>query len=227
MYIADLSPLRYSRGPLDSNTWSVPLRAVGWLAAPHPFPGGVVPSGFLDKFESLVNQTNGHFSQYTFRGAHDCDWCEPAVSIDRSWINVLVPGDGEIFGVTASLLHYVTAHGYRPPSAFVSSAMACPPCTAPEYLEALRVANGGTAAPLETGEQCSLRWKLEGAAILRWREVFKIPIESATREEALGAALSAWPEKARVDEDGNVVLGSGVRVLFDNAGRFLKFSDSE
>jgi hypothetical protein len=40
MYFEDLSLCRYHSGPLDADSWRVPLRAVGWLEAGHAFIRG-------------------------------------------------------------------------------------------------------------------------------------------------------------------------------------------
>ncbi|MBW3596996.1 MAG: hypothetical protein KY475_06945 [Planctomycetes bacterium] len=71
MHIPDLQLCRYHNGPLDADSWAVPLRAVGWLEHPHSYTQGPVPFGFADKLGSLVKQMREAFPQYVFRGAMD------------------------------------------------------------------------------------------------------------------------------------------------------------
>ena len=49
-------------------------------------------------------------------------------------------------------MHYIQAHSYLPPSAFVEAVLRCPDFESEEYGKALRVANRGMEPPLETDE---------------------------------------------------------------------------
>ena len=52
MHIPDLDACRYHGGPFDHANWSVPLRAVGGLAHPHPFTSGTVTRTVISKLAS-------------------------------------------------------------------------------------------------------------------------------------------------------------------------------
>jgi len=224
-YFRDLDLLDYHHAPLNSGCWAVPLRAVGWLASPHPFETGEVPAAFVASFEALVSQTREAFGQYAFRGKHACDLCPPAdaATIAQSHINVLVPGDQEVFAATASLLHYVRVHGYRPPSAFIAATLACPPCDTPAYLEALGRSNAGNAPPLESSAASAARERVLRVECGVFREALGVPIQQASRDQVLRAARVAWPDRVLVDAQEGIFVGWAV-ARFDAAGRFLDFA---
>ncbi|MDP9126262.1 MAG: hypothetical protein M3N82_16980 [Pseudomonadota bacterium] len=205
------------------------MRAIGWLESPHSFDQGRPPQAFVDKFATLVDQTKSCFAQHTFRGLHGCDQCAAAGLagrhfIDTSAVNVLVPGRGEVFAATGGLLHYVAEHAYLPPRCFIDAVMSCPPCDSAAYLDALRVANGNVAPPMETFEFQLRRDCLERAARQRFRDELGRPIKDATREQVVRAAAKAWPDAPPAGGQGDVRLGTCVAV-FDDAGRFLRFAD--
>ena len=205
------------------------MRAIGWLESPHSFDQGRAPRAFVDRFAALVEQTKSCFAQHTFRGLHGCDQCVAAGTagwhaIATSAVNVLVPGHAEVFAATGGLLHYVDKHAYLPPQVFIDAVMSCPPCDSVAYLDALGVANGNVAPPLETFESRLRRDRIEQAATLRFRDELGGPISDATREQVVRAAAKAWPDAPPADGQGDVRLGTGIAV-FDDAGRFLRFAD--
>lgn len=51
--------------------------------------------------------------------------------------NLFVPGDGVIYAAPSTIIHYIDAHRYLPPAAFVAAVHACPPMRSPAYLKAL------------------------------------------------------------------------------------------
>jgi hypothetical protein len=161
MHFTDLELCEYHPGALDASSWAVPLRAVGWLEHPHPYATGAPPEGLATRLETLIEQTRVRFSQLTFRGVHRCGICElhgqSFGSVGWSQENLIVPGAGEVFAAPGGVVHYVTSHDYLPPAAFVTAAMNCPSVGSPAYFEALRVANSGTAPPLESSEEFSRR----------------------------------------------------------------------
>ena len=150
--------------------------------------------------------------------------CARRTCIEQSRINVLVPGDGEVFAATAGLLHYVRAHVYRPPAAFVDAVLACPSCDDIAYLEALQRANANVAPPLETWTACQRRDREESAAAQRFRDALGMRIQHASREQVLAAARLAWPDRDVVDRRGGIILGRLV-ARFDPAELFLAFDN--
>jgi hypothetical protein len=146
MHYEDLELCRYHSGPLDSDSWHVPLRAIGWLESGHPYNRGPTPIALVDNAERV-------FQQYHFRGLHDCTICEsgvPAARLARSHINLLIPSKRTVFACPAAIVHYLSVHSYLPPSDFVSAARDCPPYGSPQYFELLREANDGFPVPMVT-----------------------------------------------------------------------------
>ena len=51
--------------------------------------------------------------------------------------NIWVPAGDRIFVAPSLILHYIDAHGYRPPDAFIDAVRQCPPQRSPEYEKAM------------------------------------------------------------------------------------------
>ena len=153
MHFPDMQLCRYYPGPLDSVSWAVPLRAIGWLEHPHPFQSGVVPARLVPRLEELVRQTAATFPLNGFAGVMTCSICKATgqKSPGPVWSqeNLIVPGVGEVYVTPGGIAHYVRDHGYMPPHNFVEAALGCPDCSSPNYIFALREANGGLESPLE------------------------------------------------------------------------------
>ena len=117
MYYPDLSPYAYSSkiaGALN----------IGWLDPAHPFPQGPTPDGFaaaLAAFcaaEHRVNRT---------QRVHRCALCTPPAAIDDlGSAEIRVVGEGQVFAAPDLIGHYVAAHAYRPPEAFVRAVLTGP-----------------------------------------------------------------------------------------------------
>jgi hypothetical protein len=101
VHVLDLNVVRYHSGPFDPANWSVPLRAVGWLEHPNPFPRGNVESEVISKLKQMVEQTRSSYRQYSFRGVKSCSFCLSAGLPDPGPIwsqeNVIVPGDAVVY----------------------------------------------------------------------------------------------------------------------------------
>jgi len=111
-YFEDLTPYDYIRG-----RWTEQPDAlnVGWLDKAQPFDIGPVPSGFTDALRALVAKPVN-----LCRGWHTC-WCSQAQGNGE----IRVTGaDGVVFAAPVLIAHYVAAHGYRPPQAFIDAVMA-------------------------------------------------------------------------------------------------------
>lgn len=171
MHIPDLQPCRYHPGCLDDDSWDVSLLAIGWLEHPHTFSVGVVPVVLVEKLSFLVTQMRDAFPQYNFRGMAECTLCQAAgvASPGPIWSqeNLIVPGEGEIYAAPGGIVHYVEAHAYCPPSRFVAAALRCPPCSSPEYIEALRKANNGAPPPMELHAEYLARIRRDLEAAVR------------------------------------------------------------
>jgi hypothetical protein len=151
MHFPDMQLCRY--GPLDAVSWAVPFRAIGWLEHPHSFQTGVVPARLVPRLEELISQTVATFPEFGFLGLKTCSICRATgqESPGPVWSqeNLIVPGAGEVYVAPSGIVHYVRDHGYMPPRRFIEAALDCPDCSSPNYLRALRDANGGLESPLE------------------------------------------------------------------------------
>ena len=156
-YFADLTPCRYFRGNsalMVAGRWAESsvfegrlLLAVGWLELYEEFTQGPVDPGVRHALGEMVAYPR-HRSPYL--GFHHCSFCryaprsEPMTSEDwaripHSAINLFVPGKRRkvVYVAPALIVHYIDAHGYRPPDAFCDAVKVCPPMGSPEYFARL------------------------------------------------------------------------------------------
>jgi hypothetical protein len=155
MYISDLTPCHYHSGPFDADNWAVPLLAVGWLDLDHPYRQGQAPLKLMLRFEELREQSGRAYPQFRFRGLHNCSFCNlPDIHppIRSSCDNVFVPGRGVVYVATGGMSHYMQAHAYMPPLAFMDAVFGCPDIASEDYRVALIHANTGEAIPLRSNE---------------------------------------------------------------------------
>ncbi|MGE0434769.1 MAG: hypothetical protein AB7S36_21115 [Planctomycetota bacterium] len=113
------------------------LRGVGWLDRGTPFETGAVAEDFVVRLRSLLQAA---FQPVIFPGVHTCDVCQYNGAIGSS--NLFVPGDGVLFVCPELIVHYISAHWYRPPDVFIESVMRCPDMGTPEYRRAFLAAGG-------------------------------------------------------------------------------------
>ncbi|MEU0101771.1 hypothetical protein [Streptomyces sp. NPDC006267] len=136
----DLSPYVYDESPR-------PMLNVGWL---HPGRGhatGVVDARVV---RALVLLSAAYDNQ--MRGFHRCGFCDTdRVSVSggpngdtRVWLGsaeIRVRGeDGTVYAAPNLVIHYITAHRYRPPERFCRAAVA-----------AAGIAATGTPGPVRWG----------------------------------------------------------------------------
>jgi len=123
MYMQDLKPYRYDI-PNALNR----VLAVGWLTSKHAFPKGVVEPLLIDKLARAVVTHRAN----RMRGFHACDLCLPSriisVDVDGSKFQlgsaeIWIPASGSTIAFASPdlILHYISAHGYRPPSSFLEA----------------------------------------------------------------------------------------------------------
>jgi hypothetical protein len=154
VHYEDLTLCRYHRGSLDTDSWRVPLLAVGWLEGPYPYPRGTAPANLMPMLEGFVSAAGQIFRHECFRGLHECNICVPASLLRQSHINLLIPGDGVVYASPAGIVHYMSDHQYLPPWGFIDAVNHCPDYGSDAYLSALREANGGHQIPLRTWDEC-------------------------------------------------------------------------
>jgi hypothetical protein len=107
------------------------VRAVGWLSAQHEFTKGQVAHRALDALHVLVSEG---YCPVALAGPHLCELCSGV----RESANVLVPSGDLLYAAPAMVVHYIEAHAYQPPPAFIDAIIACPVPPAPAYYDALR-----------------------------------------------------------------------------------------
>lgn len=116
-YFADLSPHTYT--PTDG----VEVLNIGWLDREYPFAQGESSLEFREALRQLCeNPIQLH------RGFHECQFCPDAGHDARRY----EMGNGQIrikgpcgtwFAAPTMVHHYVTAHNYLPPPAFVQAVL--------------------------------------------------------------------------------------------------------
>jgi hypothetical protein len=93
---------------------------IGWLEAGEPYSTGAVPTAFVERLKAV----QGLQRMNVCLGLHECDLC-PEGSAPQGTGEVRIPGEpGIAHAAPALVTHYVTAHGYRPPQAFVDAVLA-------------------------------------------------------------------------------------------------------
>jgi hypothetical protein len=132
-YFDDLAPCTYlgpSRGC---------ALAVGWLEAGHDYAHGRVEPDIVAALARLFEHA---WEPVTTHGWHDCSLCarQPEdgpitreIAGQRELLgvkNLLVPFRGVIYAAPSLIIHYIEAHGYRPPDAFVEALGAIDPTAA-------------------------------------------------------------------------------------------------
>jgi hypothetical protein len=116
---------------------------VGWLASDQPFAQAAPSDAVLDRLWQLCK-----VSVAQMRGVHECELCgaESAYQAERNGERLLLgtseirvfAADGAIFAAPTLIYHYMVAHQYAPPAAFLR-ALANEPCPPdPAYFDRLR-----------------------------------------------------------------------------------------
>jgi hypothetical protein len=101
------------------------VRAIGWLDASHPFPTGALSRVTVDCIRSYAKhwgQSIRALDWPVFAGPHKCDFCS------AFWAsgNFGVPTGDVLFVCPEMIAHYVAAHHYMPPGAFVDAVESAP-----------------------------------------------------------------------------------------------------
>ncbi len=127
-YYGDLTPYTYDRDNGDtaaSGLWQgVPVLNVGWLSRGKRYTTGSAPPGLAETLKSMAST---HRAQQT-RGFHLCPWCTPGpddglLDSPQGSAEIRVMGSGVAYAAPELIAHYVEAHGYLPPAAFVAAVL--------------------------------------------------------------------------------------------------------
>lgn len=97
----------------------------------HPFTRGSSPPDFVSALREHVATA---WQPVVAAGVHECEICANA----RAGGNLWIPAPQVVFVAPEMIAHYVEAHGYKPPDAFVRAVMACPPQGSREYFAMMR-----------------------------------------------------------------------------------------
>ncbi|MEU8528896.1 hypothetical protein AB0C77_25405 [Streptomyces sp. NPDC048629] len=128
-YYADLTPYTYDRDNWATDAtglWQgVPLVNVGWLQRGQPYEQGVPPSGLA---AALKRMSSTHRAQQT-RGFHSCLFCSSRIFGSRARhpqgsAEIWVMGGDIAYAAPELIAHYVEAHDYVPPTAFIHAVLA-------------------------------------------------------------------------------------------------------
>lgn len=121
-YFPDLSPYTHLGGRADIVTLNV-----GWLSRAHRFPRAPAAPDLV----RALHRCAFRGERYTM-GIHRCEWCtEPDIHAHVEARSTLL-GSGEIhvdhegvcYAAPNLVVHYVQAHAYQPPPAFVAGVLA-------------------------------------------------------------------------------------------------------
>lgn len=125
MFYPDLTPYTYMPSRVAPG-----LLNVGWLDAAHPFERGEVTTEFVDALWRLCGQP-----AVRTRGFHVCELCGGPDDVlptathrgetRRIGSNEIraATREGTSFAAPDLIFHYVTAHRYRPPEAFIRAVL--------------------------------------------------------------------------------------------------------
>lgn len=130
----DLTPYAFARGQEGLN--------IGWLSRGHAFPTGPVDPALLDRLDLFcaapVNRTKGqHFCEFCAgeRSQEECWAAEEEIAASSAEIRAF--GPEAVYCAPVLIRHYVAAHAYRPPHAFIAAVMDGPQPGEAAYAERL------------------------------------------------------------------------------------------
>jgi hypothetical protein len=140
-YYLDLAACDYF-GPAPAER----LRAVGWLERGEPFATGAVSAAAYVALKQLLVEP---WQPVVFFGMHQCGLCQFDGPIQTK--NLFVPGGDIIFVAPAMIAHYIAAHHYLPPEAFLAAVISIAPLSRQDYLRSLLRSGGGILIKPPTG----------------------------------------------------------------------------
>lgn len=121
--------------------------AVGWLQHNQEYPTGPVPETFVTALLPFCFDEN---VVCAVRVARRCPLCNQVVAPVEVEGHTAHPGTGEIrvlgendiYAAPDLIVHYVTAHNYRPPQEFITAVLGGPEAGSPEHRALVRTLNG-------------------------------------------------------------------------------------
>ncbi|GAA3882398.1 DUF7919 family protein [Tessaracoccus defluvii] len=121
MYFEDLTSLPDGDGRV----------AVGWLEAGHAFTTGGCDPRVRDRLVHLAFEP-----EERMRGYHYCEFCteespisvtgaeDPGKFVNLGDAEIWVRDREQVFAAPTLIIHYIDAHGYRPPAVFCEAVLA-------------------------------------------------------------------------------------------------------
>jgi hypothetical protein len=119
------------------------LRAVGWLERGQPFATGSVSPRAYEALKQLLVEP---WQPVVSCGPHQCDLCQFDGPMHAS--NLFLPAGDVIFVAPAMIAHYIAAHHYQPPDAFLAAVTSNAQLSRQDYLRSLLRSSGGTLIKL-------------------------------------------------------------------------------
>jgi hypothetical protein len=115
----------------------------------------------VEFFQRLFELLKSPWQPAAAAGRHRCPYCRftggpsqisyASGAIVLGSTIVVVPTENELFVAPSMVAHYVDAHGYSPPQAFVEAVLSCPEMRSMPYLRMLRAhgisLKGGVSGP--------------------------------------------------------------------------------
>lgn len=109
-------------------------RAVGWLGPEHTFSKGRMPPRALRRLRDLhraLMDPDRLMVPVIAAGLHECDFCAASGGYHGENLELYVRApDVGGFEAPAMIVHYIDAHGYLPPAAFIDAVLAAPTASA-------------------------------------------------------------------------------------------------
>ena len=113
------------------------LLAVGWLTSGKEYPTGATNPDTFSRLKCLLDNP---WEPMMFGGVYECDLCQYDPPCGQT--NLFVPDGSVLFVCPALIVHYIAAHHYRPPDAFLAAVDACPDSRTMDYKRKFLISGG-------------------------------------------------------------------------------------
>src|SRR5512138_402940 len=123
------------------------IRAIGWLEQGQRFAVAETAAEFRERLAELSrdwSRSSRACGWPVCAGPHPCSLCGVILGTGE----FAVPGEEVLYVAPSLISHYVEAHKYCPPRAFIEAVLRCPSFSSTEYAEAVaRFAPNKTIEP--------------------------------------------------------------------------------
>ncbi len=167
------------------------VRAVGWLSKTTPFPMRELPADVRERVRAWCSATGQSVIALgwpTAAGPHECDLCRGHLAAGTFG----VPAGAILYVCPEMLSHYVEAHGYAPPQAFIEALMSAPSPGTDEYAAQIALFRSSRVLASPSEGLALLRELRASAWLVRHHElVLEAATALAGRLRTLGVAFDA------------------------------------